>query len=170
MIIIGAVAGFYLLNHKTTPSPVTSTSTTSTATSTTTTSIAPQNNNVIMLYEYNSTYYVFMIPYTNDSGPALPNITWWDVLHSQVVYYGGTYIRAEPVTIVINIKPDVYEGFNIDLTSYGVPIYKLVNGYAMVFAQPGGNYTFVKGEVYNATLVLIGGGAFFINIEYGGLI
>ncbi|QXJ27121.1 hypothetical protein J5U23_02903 [Saccharolobus shibatae B12] len=176
VVIIGVIMGLILLNHKptstspsstqtTSPSIITTTSTGTANSSTTTSSITQTtvqpNQSVIIFYKHNNTYYVFLIPYTNSSGPVLPNITWWDIVNAEVVYYERTYIRATPISIGFdNIT------FDVLTTPQGKPFYKLSNGYAMVFAQLYGNYTFTKGEVYKAYIGTPMGIAIPITVEY----
>ncbi|MFP3202863.1 MAG: hypothetical protein RXR43_11730 [Sulfolobus sp.] len=155
IIIIGIIAGLHFTAHKT----ATVTTTPSQTTTTTPPPPPPQSSNVIMFYKYNSTYYVFIIPITNNSGPQ-NGPSWYEILTNDMYTPHGICVIG-----YCNIT-----GLCVVDKPYGVPYYKnLGNGYAMIFAHTTltFNYTFTKGEIYDLYLVTAMH-TYSFEAEYGG--
>jgi hypothetical protein len=155
IIIIGIIAGLYFTAHKT----ATTTTTPSQTTTTTPPPPPPQSSNVIMFYKYNSTYYVFIIPITNNSGPQ-NGPSWYEILTNDMYTPRVIFVSKLCNITVLGVvdKPN------------GVPYYKnLGNGYAMIFAHTTltFNYTFTKGEIYNLCVSTARFTYSFV-AEYGG--
>ena len=108
------------------------------------------NNNTIVFYKYNSTYYVFVIP-NPQSNCILPGTSWCCVVKGEVITIYCTTVNLAPLAFVLNTQNYTYcFVFGPKSNPWGPQYYKIENGSLEIFAKLNASVpiTFIKGQAY----------------------